>query len=218
MPKCPILPISVLPFHFNVIQSMDRSPTNSMNSQSPGSTVTIHWKADVFPFHRLILLLTFSLLKDDIIRVAVIFYIVRSTDDCHFKEHVGTLIILVAISQILTFPLLAYISDFNSKHVSTVVMITAVLELVIELFMAFGTSHNVGMVYFLFALRQLIRTTNTSSNFKLLKVKLLCWLRTSYSNSMEQRYFQTMFSENEVNLKNVVNFRGFSSKCKVTTA
>ena len=48
-------------------------------------------------------------------------------------------------------------------------------------------------IVFLHVIRQLARTVNTNAMYKLLKIKLLFWLRTQYSNSMEQRYFQTMY-------------------------
>jgi len=172
--------------------SIETPNTFSSSQHSHSSTFNINWRADVFPFNRLILLLTFSLLKDDMMRVAVIFFLVRSTNDCHYKEHVGSLIVFVAISQILTFPLLAYISDFNSKHVATVVMATAALELILETLMICDVSGSVAQITLLFSVRQLLRTVNTSSMFKMLKLKLLCWLRASYSNTMEQRYFQTI--------------------------
>jgi len=147
---------------------------------------------DVFPFYRIIIMMVLSLLKDDMMWVAVIFYIVRATGDCHFKEYMGSLIVFVAISQILAFPFLAWISDYNSKYVATVVMLTALLELLIEIAMTVFTSWTVTEITILFAARQLLRTLSTGSLFKLLKLKLLCWLRASYSNSMEQLYFQTI--------------------------
>ena len=123
---------------------------------------------------------------------SMIFFIVRATNDCDFKQYVGRIMTSIAISQLVAFPLLAWITDFSSKHISAIFIISVFIELLIETMMIFETSWSLNEIVILHVIRQLGRTVNTNAMYKLLKIKLLFWLRAQYSNSMEQKYFQTI--------------------------
>eukprot|EP01084_Bolivina_argentea_P193098 331342_1 len=173
-------------------ETFDHIKSNSNSISCVLTTFSIDWKMDIFPFSRLIILLTLSLLKDGFMNISMIFFIVRATNNCDFKQYIGKSVAAVALSQLISFPLLAWITDFSCKHISFVFIVSVFIELLLETIMIFEISWTLNEIIFLHVLRQLAKTINTNAMYKLLKIKLLFWLRSQYSTSMEQKYFQTV--------------------------
>eukprot|EP01083_Nonionella_stella_P079374 217733_1 len=174
-------------------ETLDDSIANSnVNSSVSPSSFTIHQQLVLYPFSRLIILLTLSLVKDNFMDISMIFFIVRATNDCNFKAYIGRSVACIAISQLIAFPLLSWITDFNSKHISVIFIVSVFVQLLLETAMIFESTWSLNEVIFLHVLRQLSHTINTNAMYKMLKIKLLYWLRTCYTQSLEQKYFQTV--------------------------
>merc|ERR1719204_1136153 len=75
--------------HLQSLESSRSYLAFATNSSGSSSSFSLEWRPDILPFLRVIILLTLALLKDDLTRVSMLFFIVRATDDCNFKVWVG---------------------------------------------------------------------------------------------------------------------------------